>query len=102
MALQQGRYKCECLPGWEGQSCEINTDDCAEKPCLLGANCTDLINDFTCDCPPGFTGKRCHEKIDLCSGSPCLNGRNMFQIVYSKRDFNILDYFELYKTNFSN
>ncbi|EZA50646.1 Sushi, von Willebrand factor type A, EGF and pentraxin domain-containing protein [Ooceraea biroi] len=74
VALQQGRYKCECLPGWEGQSCENNTDDCAERPCLLGANCTDLIADFSCDCPPGFTGKRCHEKIDLCSGNPCLNG----------------------------
>ncbi|XP_077268738.1 sushi, von Willebrand factor type A, EGF and pentraxin domain-containing protein uif isoform X1 [Temnothorax americanus] len=74
IALQQGRYKCDCLPGWEGQSCEINTNDCAERPCLLGANCTDLVADFSCDCPPGFTGKRCHEKIDLCSGNPCLNG----------------------------
>ncbi|KAF7987305.1 hypothetical protein HCN44_003067 [Aphidius gifuensis] len=72
--LQQGRFKCDCLPGWEGQSCEINTNDCAERPCLLGANCTDLVNDFNCDCPSGFTGKRCHEKIDLCSGNPCLNG----------------------------
>lgn len=33
--------------------CEINVDDCAENPCLLGANCTDLINDFSCSCPPG-------------------------------------------------
>lgn len=24
IALQQGRFKCECLPGWEGQNCEIN------------------------------------------------------------------------------
>ncbi|XP_054265760.1 uncharacterized protein LOC128988471 [Macrosteles quadrilineatus] len=74
VALQQGRYKCECLPGWEGQHCEINTDDCAEKPCLLGANCTDLVADFKCDCPTGFTGKRCQEKIDLCSGNPCKHG----------------------------
>lgn len=27
VALQQGRYKCECLPGWEGQHCEINTGE---------------------------------------------------------------------------
>ncbi|XP_012280254.1 sushi, von Willebrand factor type A, EGF and pentraxin domain-containing protein 1 [Orussus abietinus] len=74
IALQQGRFKCECLPGWEGQNCEINTDDCAERPCLLGANCTDLVADFSCNCPPGFTGKRCQDKIDLCSGNPCLNG----------------------------
>ncbi|XP_022825719.1 sushi, von Willebrand factor type A, EGF and pentraxin domain-containing protein 1 isoform X1 [Spodoptera litura] len=74
IALQQGRYKCECLPGWEGQLCEINTDDCIEKPCLLGAPCTDLVNDFSCGCPPGFTGKRCQEKIDLCSNEPCKHG----------------------------
>ncbi|XP_052128948.1 sushi, von Willebrand factor type A, EGF and pentraxin domain-containing protein 1 [Frankliniella occidentalis] len=74
IALQQGRFKCECLPGWEGQNCEINIDDCAERPCLLGANCTDLVNDFKCTCPPGFTGKRCHEKIDLCANDPCENG----------------------------
>ncbi|GAB0094394.1 sushi, von Willebrand factor type A, EGF and pentraxin domain-containing protein 1 [Sergentomyia squamirostris] len=74
IALQQGRYKCECLPGWEGPACENNIDDCAERPCLLGANCTDLINDFNCACPPGFTGKRCQEKIDLCLSEPCKFG----------------------------
>lgn len=69
--LQQGRYKCICPPGWTGSRCEINVDDCAEEPCLVGAKCTDLINDYQCHCPPGFTGKRCHEKVDQCSGSPC-------------------------------
>uniref|UniRef100_A0A1A9UCN5 Uncharacterized protein n=1 Tax=Glossina austeni TaxID=7395 RepID=A0A1A9UCN5_GLOAU len=73
-ALLQGRYKCECLPGWEGIHCEINIDDCAENPCLLDANCTDLINDFQCNCPSGFTGKRCEEKIDLCLSEPCKHG----------------------------
>lgn len=49
-------------------------DDCAERPCLLGANCTDLVADFKCACPSGFTGKRCHEKIDLCLSNPCMHG----------------------------
>lgn len=49
-------------------------DDCAERPCLLGAQCTDLVNDFKCTCPAGFTGKRCETKIDLCADSPCENG----------------------------
>lgn len=74
ISLAQGRYKCECIAGWEGQHCEMNIDDCAEKPCLLGANCTDLVNDFNCNCPSGFTGKRCHEKIDLCLSEPCKHG----------------------------
>lgn len=49
-------------------------DDCAEKPCLLGANCSDLVADFKCDCPTGFSGKRCQEKIDLCASNPCKHG----------------------------
>ncbi|XP_064091137.1 sushi, von Willebrand factor type A, EGF and pentraxin domain-containing protein 1-like isoform X2 [Macrobrachium nipponense] len=72
--LDQGRFRCECIPGWEGRLCEVNIDDCAERPCLLNANCTDLVNDFRCDCPNGFTGKRCHIKVDLCNNSPCVNG----------------------------
>lgn len=69
--LQQGRRKCVCPPGWTGTRCEINVDDCAEEPCLMGAKCTDLVNDFRCECPSGFTGKRCHEKVDQCAGDPC-------------------------------
>ena len=72
--LKQGRFECTCAPGWEGRLCEDNTNDCAEMPCLLGAECTDLINDFKCGCPKGFTGKRCETKIDLCRDSPCMNG----------------------------
>uniref|UniRef100_T1IXR4 Uncharacterized protein n=1 Tax=Strigamia maritima TaxID=126957 RepID=T1IXR4_STRMM len=72
--LLQGRFRCDCAPGWSGRSCEINIDDCAEMPCALGANCTDLINDFTCSCQPGFAGKRCQDKMNLCSPSPCENG----------------------------
>ncbi|XP_028967225.1 uncharacterized protein LOC108863645 [Galendromus occidentalis] len=69
--LKHGRYKCSCAPGWTGPNCESNIDDCAESPCLLGANCTDLVNDFACECPPGFTGKRCQIKVDLCANNPC-------------------------------
>ncbi|KAG8179313.1 hypothetical protein JTE90_016418 [Oedothorax gibbosus] len=72
--LLQGRYKCECAPGWTGRMCDVNIDDCAEEPCLLGSNCTDLVNDFKCDCPPGFAGKRCERKMDLCAADPCVNG----------------------------
>ena len=70
----QGRFGCICPDGWEGPLCDVNIDDCAELPCLLGGNCTDLINDFTCECPNGFGGKRCETKIDLCSNADCVNG----------------------------
>ncbi|KAH1029276.1 uncharacterized protein LOC109533262 isoform X1 [Dendroctonus ponderosae] len=82
VALEQGRFMCECLPGWEGQTCEVNVDDCSENPCLLGSNCTDLVNDFSCSCPAGFTGKRCQEKIDLCNSTPCKNGVCVDKLFY--------------------
>lgn len=69
--LQQGRYRCVCEPGWTGPNCDQNIDDCAEEPCLMGAKCIDLLNDFVCECPVGFSGKRCHEKVDQCSDDPC-------------------------------
>lgn len=72
--LLQGRFRCECQPGWDGPLCENNIDDCAELPCLLNSNCTDLINDFSCSCPRGFTGKRCQTKVDLCASEPCRHG----------------------------
>ncbi len=72
--LPQGRFTCQCPEGWEGALCERNIDDCLEQPCLLGGNCTDLVNDFRCECPAGFTGKRCEEKVDLCAAEPCVRG----------------------------
>lgn len=51
-------------------------DDCAERPCALNANCTDLVNDYQCACPTGFIGKRCQIKEDLCAASSgtCAHG----------------------------
>ncbi|XP_055948273.1 uncharacterized protein LOC129981454 isoform X2 [Argiope bruennichi] len=80
--LIQGRYKCICPPGLTGPTCEVNIDDCAEQPCLLGANCTDLLNDFSCDCPPGFGGKRCQMKYNLCAYDPCANGMCVDNLFY--------------------
>ncbi|XP_015790438.1 uncharacterized protein LOC107367263 isoform X1 [Tetranychus urticae] len=82
LSLLQGRFKCDCPPGWSGRFCEINIDDCIEQPCLLGGNCTDLVNDFRCTCPPGFTGKRCETKIDLCGSQPCANGLCVDRLFY--------------------
>lgn len=65
-------------------NCRSLADDCAENPCLLGANCTDLVNDFVCDCPPGFTGKRCHQKVDLCGVDPCVHGVCVDRLFYSE------------------
>jgi protein crumbs len=57
-----------------GTNCEHDIDECAERPCLNNATCSDEINSFTCYCQAGFTGTRCEVNIDECEPEPCLNG----------------------------
>lgn len=40
-------------PGYEGEFCEIDTDECANSPCLNNGKCIDKINAFHCQCPTG-------------------------------------------------
>lgn len=47
---------CVCPPGFEGQSCEINPDDCEDNDCENNSTCIDGVNNYTCVCPPNYTG----------------------------------------------
>ena len=75
---------CICDPGFTGDRCQINIDDCAGVDCYSshGGNgqCVDGVNTFTCECTPGFSGPKCSESgimtlytrtIDSCLVSKC-------------------------------
>ena len=32
-------FKCFCVPGWKGDTCNINIDDCCPDPCQHGGTC---------------------------------------------------------------
>lgn len=49
---------CDCEPGFEGDLCNVETDECDSMPCAHG-NCTDLVNGFECTCYEGFEGLTC-------------------------------------------
>ncbi|XP_068182860.1 protein eyes shut homolog [Antennarius striatus] len=64
-------YTCNCAPGWSGQHCHINVNDCARHWCQNGATCVDEIDGYSCLCPRGHTGIYCEEDIDYCVGNHC-------------------------------
>lgn len=55
-------YTCQCLPGFTGQMCEVNVDDCATQPCRRG-RCIDRVNGFICTCYSGSDGVLCDVRI---------------------------------------
>jgi hypothetical protein len=49
-------YSCECRPGWMGQFCDVNINECASQPCQNEATCLDDVGRFICICMPGYNG----------------------------------------------
>uniref|UniRef100_A0A3Q0SC79 Crumbs cell polarity complex component 2a n=1 Tax=Amphilophus citrinellus TaxID=61819 RepID=A0A3Q0SC79_AMPCI len=83
------KFVCLCDSGWEGDQCEIDTDDCVSQPCVHG-NCEDYLADFQCHCHLGYAGTLCDEDIDECEhhvcehGGTCQDGPNMYTCICPK------------------
>uniref|UniRef100_A0A8B9JGT4 EGF-like domain-containing protein n=1 Tax=Astyanax mexicanus TaxID=7994 RepID=A0A8B9JGT4_ASTMX len=75
-ALPAGKFSCTCPPGYQGDRCLNDTDECAVTPavCQNGGQCVNVPGSYQCSCAPGFTGRNCESPYVPCSPSPCLNG----------------------------
>lgn len=67
-------FVCKCPKGFEGKTCQFNTDDCVGIDCPEGRVCVDIVDGYECRCREGFTGSNCTELIDPCFMKPCNNG----------------------------
>ncbi|UJR36501.1 hypothetical protein I4U23_029222 [Adineta vaga] len=76
--------KCACHPGWYGDMCQVNINECEQGNNCSKENsiCIDHIDGYyTCQCHEGFTGLYCETNIDECISSPCANNGTCFDLI---------------------
>ncbi|XP_071447350.1 protein jagged-1b-like [Hetaerina americana] len=68
-----GGFRCVCDPGYTGQYCHENINDCKLNPCQNGGTCVDKVNSFQCICKEGWEGNICSQNKNECEPNPCRN-----------------------------
>ncbi len=83
----EGLETCVCNPGYTGQFCETEINECEvlNIDCNENEQCMDELNSYSCVCNTGYTGADCETNIDdcesrNCSGNGvCVDGVNSFR-----------------------
>lgn len=51
------RFNCSCFPGWMGNNCSQDINECNSGICENDGTCTNFEGGFSCTCTPGFSGE---------------------------------------------
>ncbi|KAI5614129.1 crumbs family member 2b isoform X1, partial [Silurus asotus] len=73
-------YSCDCAPGWQGENCQDDVDECISGPCINGA-CRNLPGEYQCQCAQGYRGKHCDEDVNECQELRCENSGSCMNTV---------------------
>jgi hypothetical protein len=49
-------FGCRCKPGYTGDKCDVDIDECCSSPCTGVKYCVDGIDSFQCRTPNSFAG----------------------------------------------
>lgn len=68
-----GGYQCVCPPGYVGERCEGDVNECLSDPCdpRGSYNCIQLTNSYRCECRTGYTGTECGSAAKVQQKSKC-------------------------------
>ena len=85
-------FNCTCEPGYTGQQCDININECDlpenKGVCKNGAYCDDALNSYVCLCRNGFHGQHCEFISNLCDFiKPCKNNANCSRVGKYKESY---------------
>lgn len=75
MCILCWKFIGKCVPGYDGQHCENEINECLSNPCKNGGNCTDLLAAYSCTCPDEYDGPQCDILRQVtCENQPCRSG----------------------------